>query len=174
MTAVLYQRPGERQKLREALVDLRIWPSPREGLVQKLGYVPAALLQKLWRRDIEPLAGAGKVEIDDTRVWVLVRETLDQLFDRAAKHPWRKLPENQPIPRFVCDSPAPDAPPAPHVCPAGQLGRMRYKTAAQRKAEEAEREARCLHAAVTLKLWSTPSRRSQTPRWSAKSDARLP
>jgi hypothetical protein len=36
------------------------------------------------------LAGTSKLEIDENRVWVLVRVTLDQLFDRAAKHPWRR------------------------------------------------------------------------------------
>jgi hypothetical protein len=97
IAAVPYQQErGRGQRLREALVDLRIWPSPREGLMKKLGYVPSVLLQILSRREIgKPLAGAGKVAINDNLVWVLVRETLDQLFDRAAKHPWRKLPEKR-------------------------------------------------------------------------------
>jgi hypothetical protein len=92
---VLYQRPGERQKLREAGVDLRIWPIPREGLVKKLGGAFAAILYRLRKPAIGPLAGAGKLDIDDAKVTVLkgVWETLDQLFDRAAKHPWRKLPD---------------------------------------------------------------------------------
>jgi hypothetical protein len=38
-------------------------------------------------------------------------------------------------PQFVCEACDPEAPPTPHVCPAGQLGRMKYKTVAQRKAE---------------------------------------
>ena len=73
--------------------------------------------------------------INENRVWLLVRETLDQLFDRAAKHPWRKLPEKQHIPQFVCGPCDPETPPAPHVCPAGQLGRMIYRPVAQRRAE---------------------------------------
>jgi hypothetical protein len=71
----------------------------------------------------------------DRLVWTLVRETLNQLFDRAAKHPWRKLPEKQPISQFVCEPCDPDEVSKPHVCPAGQLGRMIYKSVEQRKAK---------------------------------------
>jgi putative DNA primase/helicase len=134
--AALYQRAGRNQKLRRAAFDLAKWPSPRAWFDEKRKVI-AALLQ-LWEPgDIEPMAGNGKVHVDESRVTVLKRvwETLEQLFDRAAKNPWRKLPKNQPTPQFVCEAVDPEAPPAPHICPAGQLGRMNYKSVAQRKAE---------------------------------------
>jgi hypothetical protein len=134
LAAVLYQRRGPKQKFREALFDSRALSHPGAGLIEKLGQAYAALLHLLRRHEIKPLAGAGKVEINDNLVWTLVRETLDQLFDRAAKNPWRKLPAAAPN-QFVCEPCDPEAPPAPHVCPAGQLNRMRYKSVAQRKAE---------------------------------------
>jgi hypothetical protein len=71
--------------------------------MKKLGYVPSVLLQILSRREIgKPLAGAGEVAVNDNLVWTLVRETLDQLFDRAARHPWRKLPEKRD--HYFCDA----------------------------------------------------------------------
>jgi hypothetical protein len=122
----LYQRPGERQKLREVIFDPRQVPNLREKLTEKLGGMFAAILHYLRRHEIgRPLAGAGKVDINDGLVWTLVRETLDQLFDRAAKHPWRKLPEKQPTPQFVCDDGS-----QPLPCPQ-RHNRMRYKTVAQ-------------------------------------------
>jgi hypothetical protein len=82
VTTILYQRPGERQKLRKVLVDLRIWPSPREGLIKKLGGLFAALLQILSRREIgKPLAGNGKAFVDATvqPTTATVRALVDQL-----------------------------------------------------------------------------------------------
>jgi hypothetical protein len=154
VTAAHYQRPGARQKLREALVDPRQMPNLREKLTEKLGGMFAAILKYLHKHEIELLAGAGKVAINDNLVWTLVRETLEQLFDRAAKNPWRKLPKNQPKPQFVCEACHPEAPPAPHVCPAGRLNRMRYKSVAQRKAEAEAVEPDCAekHGKLPIEL----------------------
>jgi putative DNA primase/helicase len=148
LAAALYQRHGERQKLRWVLYDLRRVSNLREKLVEKLGGTFAALLQMLSRREIKPLAGAGKVEINDNLVWTLVRETLDQLFDRAAKHPWRKLPEQQPSQQFVCDDGS-----QPLPCPQ-RHNRMRYRTPAERAAERRKREADVadIYAALPIEL----------------------
>ena len=76
LSSIQYQRPGERQKLRKMLVDLRIWPNPREGLVKKLGGMISAFLHRLFPRDIEPMAGAGTVNIIDHLVRVLRKARL--------------------------------------------------------------------------------------------------
>jgi hypothetical protein len=61
IASVLYQRPGERQKLREAFFDLRLLSHPGAKLIEKLGEAYAALLHHLRRHEIPPLAGAAKV-----------------------------------------------------------------------------------------------------------------
>jgi hypothetical protein len=72
IATVQYQvRRGRGQRFREAIVDLRIWPSPREGLVKKLGGTFTALLQRLFPRHIPPMAGAGKVAVVDRLVRIL-------------------------------------------------------------------------------------------------------
>jgi hypothetical protein len=129
LDAVSYRRRGPKQKNRWALLDQAVADASKQ-IVEKIGGAFAAIsrFHWLWPRQIKPLAGAGKVDINDGLVWTLVRETLEQLFDRAAKHPWRKLPEKQPTPQFVCDDGS-----QPLPCPQ-RHNRMRYKTVAQRAA----------------------------------------
>jgi len=133
--AVRYRRGGPKQNNRWAFLDQTVVDAGKQ-IVEKIGGALAAVsrFRMLWPRQIKPLAGNGKVKINENRVWTLVRETLDQLFDRAAKNPWRRLPDNRPT-QFICEPCDPDEAPAPHVCPAGQLGRMIYKSVEQRKRE---------------------------------------
>jgi hypothetical protein len=131
----IYRRAANKVHFAVAFFDPRELPNPGPWLKEKCGEL-AERLHFLWQpHEIPPVAGTSKLTINDSLIWTLVRETLDQLFDRAAKNPWRKLPENWPTSQFVCEPCDPEAPPAPHVCPAGQLGRMIYKPVAQRKAE---------------------------------------
>jgi hypothetical protein len=149
LAAVQYQaRRGRGQRLREAFFDLRVWSHPGAKIIEKIGEAYRAFAHKLYSPDIEPLVGNGKVTIDDTRVWTLVRETLDQLFDRAAKYPWRKLPEQQPSQQFVCDDGS-----QPLPCPQ-RHNRMRYRTPAERAAERRKREADVadIYAALPIEL----------------------
>jgi hypothetical protein len=77
-------------------------PNPRPWLEKRLG--PLASLAHIFRPgEIAPLAIKGGVVADTTVRAAETRETLNQLFDRAAKYPWRPLPEQAP-PGYVCES----------------------------------------------------------------------
>jgi hypothetical protein len=91
---IIYRRAVNGSHLAVAFFDPRQLPNPAAWLREKQGEL-AERLHYLWQpHEIPPMAGAGKAKINENLVWVLVRETLDQLFDRAARHPWRKLPES--------------------------------------------------------------------------------
>jgi hypothetical protein len=68
--AVLYQRPGPKQKLQRAVFDLDKWPSPRAWFDEKRKAI-IALLQSWEPGDIPPLAGTSKLAIIDHLVRVL-------------------------------------------------------------------------------------------------------
>jgi hypothetical protein len=76
--AVLYQRAGRNQKLRPAVFDLLKQPIPRKWFEEKWKVI-AALLHIVQKREIEPMAGASKVDVDDAKVTVL---------KAPAKLPW--------------------------------------------------------------------------------------
>jgi hypothetical protein len=96
----VYRRAAAKVHYAVAFFDPRQQPNPGAWIKEKCGDL-AERLHFLWRRgEIEPMAGDGKLAVDDNRVWVLVRETLDQLFNRAAKNPWRKLPAEAEAERY--------------------------------------------------------------------------
>jgi putative DNA primase/helicase len=68
--AVLYQRPGPKQKLQRAVFDLDKWPSPRAWFDEKRKAI-IALLQSWEPGDISPLAGTSKLAIVDSLVRIL-------------------------------------------------------------------------------------------------------
>jgi hypothetical protein len=71
MSAALYQRRGPKQKLRWVFFDPRRAPDLRAKLEILFKETPKKLLHWLFRREIKPLAGAGKVDIIDRLVRVI-------------------------------------------------------------------------------------------------------
>jgi putative DNA primase/helicase len=126
----LYRSATNKTRPVAAFFDPRILPNPRPWLEKRLGAL-ASLAHVFRKGEIPPMAIKGGVIADATAVRALApRETLDQLFDRAAKHPWRSLPPEQPSPAFVCDSGE-----SPIPCPPHRHFNMRYRTVAEREAE---------------------------------------
>jgi putative DNA primase/helicase len=153
----IYRRAIDKAHLAISFFDPRQRPNPAVWLREKQGEL-AERLHYLWQpHEIPPLAGNGKVKIDENQIWILVRETLDQLFDRAAKHPWRKLPEKQPGPRYALSA---DVQQHKVYAGAGRPGRYTLSKDAMTAYDGAPggiTTPHCLNAAVTPKLpWSTP------------------
>jgi hypothetical protein len=62
---------GRGQRFREVIFDLRVLSHPGAKLIEKLGKAYHAFAHKLFRRDLQLLAGAGGVEIVDRLVRIL-------------------------------------------------------------------------------------------------------
>jgi hypothetical protein len=86
--ALLYTTAATRFRRAAAFFDPRIVPNPRAWLEERLG-VLASLFHLVNKPEIEPLGAEIGLTADDRLVTVVPRETLDQLFGRAAQNPWR-------------------------------------------------------------------------------------
>ena len=95
----LYTTAATKFRRTGAFFDPRILPNPRPWLEKRLG-VLASLFHLVRKGEIAPVAGKVGFTVNDRLVTVLKpepRETLDQLFDRAAQKPSRPLSDRKTL-----------------------------------------------------------------------------
>jgi hypothetical protein len=128
----LYRTASNKTRPVAAFFDPRLLPNPRPWLEKRLGAL-ASLFHLVRNGEIASLGAKVGLTVDNRLVTVLTpapREMLDQLFDRAARKPWRLLPE-QPSASSVCDG----GERRPSLCPSARHNFMRCRTVNEREAE---------------------------------------
>src|SRR6266511_4852617 len=96
---LLYRTAINKTRPVAAFFDPRMLPNPRLWLETRLGAL-ASLFHLVRKGEVAPISPQVGVIVNDALVTVVKpkpRETLDQLFDRAAEKPWCPRPERKTL-----------------------------------------------------------------------------